>query len=79
MSRFDPVREDALEMYAAGRTLLAAWGPLTEPNKLLWVVEDLNEALLDLKLAVLNDDGEGMEVSIEEVGTLIEELRGFRQ
>ena len=65
----------ARSTYAMGKTLLARLGARKhDRNELGWYCEDLEDALLDLKLAVIDEDNPLRDEYIGESNLLIEQI-----
>ncbi len=72
MSVFDR----AVHIYGSGRRLIDATRDLAVTHDLIrWAREDLEDLLLDLKLAVLDADMDEVQLQLQEVLKLYAELR----
>jgi hypothetical protein len=68
-------RELAFESYREARLVLDYWKGRQPPANLDYYVEEMKEALLDLKQATIDDDGPRAMEGILEVRTLMAELQ----
>jgi hypothetical protein len=66
---------DAVHLYEEGRRLIDATRELAvQHDRVRWTREDLEEALLDLKLGVLDGDAELVDEALTESAKLMSEM-----
>ena len=76
MAESEAWRDAALAAYRAGRSALDQWKDASR-DEVQFYIEELAEALLDLKQATLADDSRRAMKQVDEVTLLIAELGGL--